>query len=204
MGKRPIEESVKRYEENTVKGAIRAYEEGRVSKKWLMGVLGYKPQSAILIADYFLANTRPKSLSPLMVNKLVYLAHGYTLALYDISLIVDKVEAWKYGPVIPSLFYTMHNYGDNKIDKLLYCNTYTKDPTKMADRKEFLGKNLHQYDKILDMIIKTYSSMDITSLLGIMHAKDTPWYKYYKTGKYGVKIPDKMTQKYFKKVLEID
>ena len=45
--------------------------------------------------------------------KRVYIAHGFSLAINKESLLdkrFDKVEAWKYGPVIPSVYHSFKQY----------------------------------------------------------------------------------------------
>jgi len=42
--------------------------------------------------------------SPQKVLKLVYLAHGLNLTFFGSPLIREKVEAGRYGPIIPSLY----------------------------------------------------------------------------------------------------
>ncbi len=47
-------------------------------------------------------NNRPLYITTML--KLVYIAHGWTLALLDRPLIMSTIEAWRYGPVIPVLY----------------------------------------------------------------------------------------------------
>ena len=64
------------------------------------------PVRARAVANEFihLAKADGRSLTPLQLIKLTYIAHGWMLTLYGRPLIVDEVEAWKYGPVIPDLY----------------------------------------------------------------------------------------------------
>ena len=70
---------------------------------------------ALSIANYFieLSQQDGRILRPLKLMKLVYIAHGYMLALLDRSTDGTKrerVEAWQYGPVFPSVYYSFKNY----------------------------------------------------------------------------------------------
>jgi uncharacterized phage-associated protein len=58
------------------------------------------------IADYFvwLANDTGSFVSNLQLQKLVYYAQAWHLALYDRPLFEDDFQAWVHGPVIPELF----------------------------------------------------------------------------------------------------
>lgn len=41
----------------------------------------------------------------MQVIKMAHIAHGYSLAIHNEPLVDEAVEAWKYGPVVPSLYY---------------------------------------------------------------------------------------------------
>ena len=49
------------------------------------------------------------------VLKLVYMAHGFNLAITDDPLINDRVEAWKFGPVIRPLYGKLKQFGSGAI-----------------------------------------------------------------------------------------
>ena len=59
------------------------------------------------IANCFIrrAKNDHESMSIMRVLKLVYMAHGWTLAVLNRPLIMDRIEAWEYGPVIPTVYY---------------------------------------------------------------------------------------------------
>src|SRR5437870_3577302 len=69
------------------------------------------------IANYFLdlAKLANQELNPMKIQKLVYYAHGWNLALDGQPLIDEAVEAWTYGPVIPSLYHEFKKYGGGPI-----------------------------------------------------------------------------------------
>lgn len=78
--------------------------------------------NALSVANYFieLAQKDGKEIRPLKLMKLVYIAYGYALALLGRSIInqrFDKVEAWKLGPVIPSVYHSFKMYGNSNITK---------------------------------------------------------------------------------------
>ena len=77
------------------------------------------PVRARAVANEFihLAKADGRSLTPLQLIKLTYIAHGWMLTLYGRPLIVDAVEAWKYGPVIPDLYQATRLYGAAYVTK---------------------------------------------------------------------------------------
>src|ERR1700722_8483585 len=75
------------------------------------------PYPATVIANEFiaLASKAGSALSPLKLQKLVYFAHGWCLALTGRPLISDRVQAWQYGPVIPSIYHEFKYVGNGSI-----------------------------------------------------------------------------------------
>jgi uncharacterized phage-associated protein len=66
--------------------------------------LTYRPQD---IANWFLNQIDPDagdSITHLKLQKLVYYAEAWALALFDTSLFEDEFEAWAHGPVVRSLY----------------------------------------------------------------------------------------------------
>lgn len=44
------------------------------------------------------------SITNLKLQKLLYYLQGHWLATFDGPLFGDKIEAWRYGPVVPSVY----------------------------------------------------------------------------------------------------
>lgn len=73
------------------------------------------------IADFFLSK---KSLTPKKLQKLVYYAYAWFIALNNQNaseienvLFQEKPEAWIHGPVFPSLYHKYKGYNWNEIEK---------------------------------------------------------------------------------------
>lgn len=76
--------------------------------------------TAIDVAKYFLAQVDEEigdSITNLKLQKLVYYAQGFHLALYDKPLFEEDIEAWQHGPVIPSVYHKYKEHGSNSIQK---------------------------------------------------------------------------------------
>tara|TARA_B110000003_G_C16449583_1_gene457381 strand:+ start:200 stop:637 length:438 start_codon:yes stop_codon:yes gene_type:complete len=54
-------------------------------------------------------------ISPLKIQKLVYYAQGFFLAVFDKPLFTDNIEAWRHGPVVPTLWQEYKDCGKNPI-----------------------------------------------------------------------------------------
>ena len=55
------------------------------------------------IANEFLRRAGSNGLTQMQLQKLVYIAHGWTLAIRNEPLVNARLEAWERGPVYPEL-----------------------------------------------------------------------------------------------------
>ena len=85
-----------------------------------MGILRGREKMAELlivnsfdIAKYFiyLANETGSFISNLKLQKFVYYAQAWHLALHESQLFDDDFEAWVHGPVIPALYHSYKHFG---------------------------------------------------------------------------------------------
>jgi uncharacterized phage-associated protein len=126
------------------------------------------PVRARAVANEFihLAKADGRSLTPLQLIKLTYIAHGWMLALYGRPLIVDEVEAWKYGPVIPDLYQAMRRYGSAYVTKDL--GTWGSRAASRLDETE---------RGITHQVYRAYGEQNGVQLSRLTHQSGTPWYQ---------------------------
>lgn len=156
--------------------------------------------SALIIADYILAESK-KPLTPMHVNKLTYISHGFTLALENEPLFKNRVEAWKYGPVIPTIYDEAKRYGMEGITGLLYCGTPFNDE-EFEKRREFLRSTIPlTHQSVMNEVLQVYGGYSAYGLSAITHEKGTPWHQCYRRWKIGVEIPDSVTKAYYTRQL---
>lgn len=66
------------------------------------------------VANYFLVQTDDEAgdtVSNLKLQKLVYYAQGFHLALKGTPLFPEQLQAWNHGPVSPALYQTYKTFG---------------------------------------------------------------------------------------------
>ena len=68
---------------------------------------------ALTIAKWIINKIHPE---PLKLQKLLYLAQGYSYAFYDRPLFKDDLEGWVHGPVVRNVYDIFKNYQYNSID----------------------------------------------------------------------------------------
>lgn len=159
--------------------------------------------SAKAVANKFIEIAKEKGspITPMKLQKLVYFAHGWYLSLTSGQPLIDeKIEAWRYGPVVPSLYHEFKSHGNRAIEG------YATD--LQADQGlRFVTPHLPD-DKNLSAFIKkiweVYGKRTAIELSNITHQPNTPWAEIW--GSEGVPnntdIDDSVIKKYFDKVRE--
>lgn len=159
---------------------------------------------ARLIANYFLAlgNRDQVPIDPMKIQKLVYFAHGWYLAIVKKPLVSETVEAWKWGPVIPSLYRCFSKYGRNPITEPATDMTVSL----LKSMPPNLGEIPSSADEgalipILDGVWRAYGSQSGIQLSNLTHLPDTPWEKTWSAneGRQGKDIDDALIQQYFER-----
>ena len=153
--------------------------------------------SSLAIANEMLKRARPVSapMTQMQAQKLVYLAHGWALALLDRPLIDDVVEAWDYGPVIRRLYDATKNYGKSPIRRFIRWGDDT--PFKSDDDGDAFESLVENEASLLDAIWENYGKLEAFQLSALTHAPDSPWSKVYRKGT-NRPIPENLIQSYFK------
>ena len=139
--------------------------------------------NSLSVANYFLdhAKQRGEGLTPMKLQKLVYYAHGWHLALKNEPLIDEQVEAWAYGPVIRSLYREFRRFGNKAITskalrfrrvKDLDGRVLTESFTPIVSKEDPDGKfTVALLNKVWDVYGK-YSAVQLSNKT---HEDGTPW-----------------------------
>lgn len=140
------------------------------------------------VANVFLelAKADGKELSNLKLQKLVFLAHGFSLALFDKPLQYRDVHAWQYGPVIPHLYKSLRKYGADKVTEPIETDDKVDNPSD-------------EYD-LIKTVWKSYSRFSASQLVNITHKKDAPWAIAWEKKTFSM-IDSKMLKDYYVKYL---
>ena len=115
----------------------------------------------------------------LRLQKMLYYEQGYHLAMFDTPLFDEDVEAWLYGPVVPSVYDHYKQYGS----QILPVET---DNLEMTDDENELFCN----------VFDAYREFSTIGLMNKTH-KESPWKIAKTTGRNSTISQDSM-KKYFK------
>src|ERR1700712_2499331 len=89
-------------------------------------------ETALAISNYFInkANSTGEILTPMKLLKLSYLAHGWYLGLNDgNALMPEYAQAWKYGPVIQTVYDGFKEYKGGQIMSMGFDPNTSSYPT---------------------------------------------------------------------------
>ena len=133
------------------------------------------PYKAKAIANFFLAKGEAEGmpLSNMKLQKLVYFAHGWHLALIGAPLIDERIQAWEFGPVVRTLYDEFKSYGSAPI-------------TGRAQSLETTGAHLRFFEPdvpstdtqtvaLLDRVWETYKKFNAYQLSALTHTAGSPW-----------------------------
>ena len=75
------------------------------------------PQPTLAVANFFIEKSKASGVpvDPLKLQKLIYFAHGWHLAVTGEPLLDENVEAWPYGPVVPTVYHEFKKDGNSTI-----------------------------------------------------------------------------------------
>ena len=160
---------------------------------------------AIAVANYFVDKAkkdRKSDLTLLRLVKYVYIAYGFSMAILDKVIInerFDVVEAWKYGPVIPSVYHSFKHNRNNRItEEAQILVDETMEGELKFETPMILDENVKQ---ILDFVWNKYKAYSTSQLITLLHKSGTPWKYCYKEGE-NREIPAEMTRAYYCSIVE--
>lgn len=163
-----------------------------------------------IVANFFLKKSESDGIPITLMKllKLVYIAHGWSLAIFNTEegiLGGEIPEAWKLGPVIPSLYHEFKHFRNTPIER--FSETTVNETEESFDLKPiFIEKtDIKDRDRLLELFTAVWESYKDYSAWGLSlktHEDDTPWKSVYQEGKRELQIPNSLTKSYYKNFLE--
>lgn len=148
---------------------------------------------ALAVANYFIqkANEENEQVDPLKLQKLIYFANGWHLALRGTPLIQEKIHAWKYGPVVESVYQAFKRYGSRPIDEVAGSTLIPGDDAEAIE--------------LLDTVWELYGHYSGVQLSNLSHDPEGPWSARTRSALasgWGPKMRDDEMRKYFMRLVE--
>jgi uncharacterized phage-associated protein len=140
-----------------------------MAQSWQALDFVHMPLSPSTVANYFLdaGNRESVPLTPLKLQKLVYFAHGWYMGFTGEPLVHESIQAWEFGPVIPSLYHEFKEFKNNPITRY----TCSFRPEDLTSSEMMAAKSL------LDRIWSIYSRYTASQLSALSHEPNGPWHQ---------------------------
>ncbi len=145
--------------------------------------------SAHAIANKFIeiSQGESKPVTNMQLQKLVFIAQGYGLAILGYPLYYNNTHAWQWGPVVPKLYKPLQKYGrDFVTDKIKAEDEFCND-----------GEEL----EIVQAVWKAYGHMSGGQLSTLTHKPNTPWSVTWNKDQFGV-IPEQLVADHYRAIVE--
>lgn len=153
---------------------------------------------AAAIANEFLKRALAEgvSLTNMHLQKLVYIAHGWNLAVNNEPLVDEQFRAWDFGPVLHSLYHSLRRYGAGRVERMIRRGDDT--PYDIRDDGEAILASLEPPEvDVIDQVWDEFKGFKAFQLSALTHKVNSPWEKAYNTLGQNAPIANNSIQDYF-------
>lgn len=154
------------------------------------------PTAAVANEFLELGESEGIPISPMKLQKLVFFAHGWNLAIYDRPLVNEQVECWEYGPVFRTLYRLVKRYGAEAITGRIESGG--REPRLPLDAGE-------ETRSLIRTVWDCYKQHSAIKLSSMTHIPDSPWSRrrqqYLERGlevPIGTDIPEDWIRDYYR------
>jgi uncharacterized phage-associated protein len=149
-----------------------------------------QPSRAVAVAKYMLdqATGTGLTLTPMQLLKLVYIAHGWMLGKYGRPLFPEQVQAWQYGPVVPSVYQAVKQFGSNPIAGMPFFENNTFDAQEM---------------EIMNFVVQNYGQANGIMLSAATHQRGTPWDQTWSASNNSAPISNDLIRNFYANLIQL-
>ena len=142
------------------------------------------------VANYFIKRgiDEGRPFTPMQIQKLAFFAHGWMLGIHNRPLLEDEFETWRYGPVMPAIYYNLLYYGGDPVETTI----------ALTREKEFDEEE----QDILEQVFDVYGGFSGIELSKMTHTRGGPWDQVQRKHKRIATIPNKTMKQYFANMAE--
>jgi uncharacterized phage-associated protein len=161
-------------------------------------------QRTLAIANYFIKKS-DYTVTPLQLIKIVYISYGYVFAILDKKLFSEKIEAWQFGPVVPSIYHTFKHYKKESISELSIEITFDKN-FHFNEQIFTMDKESENYEitiQILDKVWDSYKKYTGYELIDLTHKDNTPWSQVFQYNQHHITLEDSAIKTYYAELLTV-
>jgi uncharacterized phage-associated protein len=130
-----------------------------------------------------IAENTGATVDPLQMQKLAFLAQGWTLGLTGVELFREAIEAWAHGPVVPELYHSLKMFGASPIRGRLRAYDY-------AQRRVIVARETLDpiEGEIVRAVWQKYGAWSGSQLIALTHQPGSPWSQARQSREYNARI----------------
>lgn len=150
--------------------------------------MNHPPVSALRMASELVRrrHARGQVTTNLELQKLAYFCHGWHLALLGTPLVNEEFEAWRFGPVLPSIYHKFKVFSSNPIP--------IEHPLVQWELP--LDQNTES-SQLIDRVLEVYGNASGFDLVNMSHTSDGPWARAWGPSSFSSTIDDESIRQYF-------
>ncbi|MDE8193520.1 DUF4065 domain-containing protein [Erysipelothrix rhusiopathiae] len=159
-----------------------------------------KIYSAQEISNYIIeySNSKGYSIKNIRLQKTLYAVQGLSLLNRDMPAFNEKIEAWKYGPVVPDIYYNYASYGPSEITKEGIMSNMIIFTSLGIQEKEYSNDLISSDMKeVIESTVDFFSKMKDFDIVDWSHAH-TAWFSTYNPDNIHVEINHEKISNTFK------
>lgn len=146
---------------------------------------------SLSVAQYLLSRRKgadDNSISPMQLLKLVYIAHGFMLGWRGMPLLDEPVEAWQYGPVVPSVYHAIKKYRSG--------------PVANVDGADADHAFTNDEKAIMNYVADSYGDINGIALSAATHKPGTPWSQTWQYFDRNAQISNDIIESFYRKIIQ--
>ena len=141
-------------------------------------------------------NDSKYGMTNLKLQKLLYFIQAYSLIKRGRPCFNDEIEAWDFGPVVPSVYHEYKRYGAFYIFSIKTYIEFDKSNSWNMREVEYKDNIINEKDKkLINEVVNAFSNYSASDLVSLTHAQD-PWKNAYKSRQSNV-ITKKAIEEFF-------
>lgn len=148
---------------------------------------------SLAVAQYILEGCHKKhdgAVTPMQLIKMVYIAHGYMLGKNGEPLLDEPIEAWRYGPVVRSVYEAVRKYQSLPVEQVSGSQRWKED---------FSNKE----QDVMNKVVEVYGGVDGITLSAATHKPNTPWSKTWEQNGRNSLISNDLIENFYRKLLAL-
>lgn len=146
-------------------------------------------KKTLMVAQYILDKSKsfPRpAVTPMKLNTMVYISHGYMLGRHSKPLLDEPVMAWETGPFVRGIYLNTRQYKSQPVERLVHS-----DFQSLTDIER----------SVLDEVVNVYNGFTAVQIRQSTHHSDTPWYQTWYPHEQSTPISNDLIEFFYKDIL---